>query len=229
MSSAKGPSFADASLRSRAWVSSAAVTSAERPSFRSAEDRASSSPGRSSMRSSRSRTVTSSSSVRVCGSIGLTLSSASAASAGRGMIVPGGQCCKLLAVTLLTARDIREIAADIGLRPTKQKGQNFVIDPNTVRSIVPAAGLEDAANVVESGPGLGSLTLGLLEAGHSVTAVEIDEPLAARLPQTVERFAGTEVTARDPETGTEATDRADRSPRFSLVGADALKVTELPA
>src|SRR5699024_9986124 len=53
--------------------------------------------------------------------------------------------------------------------------------------------------------------------------------LAARLPQTVERFAGTEVTARDPETGTEATDRADRSPRFSLVDADALKVTELPA
>src|SRR5699024_10652768 len=124
----------------------------------------------------------------------------------------------LLAVTLLTARDIREIAADIGLRPTKQKGQNFVIDPNTVRSIVTAAGLEDAANVVEIGPGLGSLTLGLLEAGHSVTAVEIDELLAARLPQTVERFAGTE-----------ATDRADRTPRFSLVGADALKVTELAA
>src|SRR5699024_5255534 len=205
----------------------------------SAEDRASSSPGRSSMRSSRSRTETSSRSVRVCGSIGLTLSSASAASAGRGMIVPGGQCCKLLAVTLLTARDIREIAADIGLRPTKQKGQNFVIDPNTVRSIVTAAGLEDAANVVEIGPGLGSLTLGLLEAGHSVTAVEIDELLAARLPYTVERFAGAEAADRDPETGTEAAgteaagteaaDRADRTARFSLVGADALKVTELPA
>src|SRR5699024_8050855 len=124
------------------------------------------------------------------------------------VVEPVNQCCKLLAVTLLTARDIREIAADIGLRPTKQKGQNFVIDPNTVRSIVTAAGLEDAANVVEIGPGLGSLTLGLLEAGHSVTAVEIDELLAARLPQTVERFAGTE-----------ATDRADRTPRFSLVGA----------
>ena len=145
------------------------------------------------------------------------------------VVEPVNQCCKLLAVTLLTARDIREIAADIGLRPTKQKGQNFVIDPNTVRSIVTAAGLEDAANVVEIGPGLGSLTLGLLEAGHSVTAVEIDELLAARLPQTVERFAGTEATDRDPETGTEATDRADRTPRFSLVGADALKVTELPA
>ncbi|WP_298415870.1 16S rRNA (adenine(1518)-N(6)/adenine(1519)-N(6))-dimethyltransferase RsmA [Brevibacterium sp.] len=132
-------------------------------------------------------------------------------------------------MTLLTARDIREIAADIGLRPTKQKGQNFVIDPNTVRSIVTAAGLEDAANVVEIGPGLGSLTLGLLEAGHCVTAVEIDELLAARLPHTVERFAGTEAADRDPETGTEAADRADRTARFSLVGADALKVTELPA
>src|SRR5699024_483460 len=155
------------------------------------------------------------------------------------VVEPVNQCCKLLAVTLLTARDIREIAADIGLRPTKQKGQNFVIDPNTVRSIVTAAGLEDAANVVEIGPGLGSLTLGLLEAGHSVTAVEIDELLAARLPQTVERFAGTEATDREPATGTEAAgteaagteaaDRADRTARFSLVGADALKVTELPA
>ena len=74
-------------------------------------------------------------------------------------------------MTLLTARDIRELAADIGLRPTKQKGQNFVIDPNTVRSIVTTAGLEENSSVVEIGPGLGSLTLGLLEAGHSVTAV----------------------------------------------------------
>ncbi|UVI35115.1 16S rRNA (adenine(1518)-N(6)/adenine(1519)-N(6))-dimethyltransferase RsmA [Brevibacterium spongiae] len=112
-------------------------------------------------------------------------------------------------MTLLTARDIRELAADIGLRPTKQKGQNFVIDPNTVRSIVTAAGLDKPSNVVEIGPGLGSLTLGLLEAGHSVTAVEIDEVLAAKLPETVERFAGTEAA-------------------FSLVNADALRVTELP-
>jgi 16S rRNA (adenine1518-N6/adenine1519-N6)-dimethyltransferase len=121
-----------------------------------------------------------------------------------------GWCGKLLAVTLLTARDIRELAADIGLRPTKQKGQNFVIDPNTVRSIVTAAGLDEASNVVEIGPGLGSLTLGLLEAGHSVTAVEIDEALAQKLPGTVERFAGSDAP-------------------FALVNADALKVTELPA
>ncbi|MCM1011699.1 MULTISPECIES: 16S rRNA (adenine(1518)-N(6)/adenine(1519)-N(6))-dimethyltransferase RsmA [unclassified Brevibacterium] len=113
-------------------------------------------------------------------------------------------------MTLLTARDIRDIAADIGLRPTKQKGQNFVIDPNTVRSIVAAADLAEAQNVVEIGPGLGSLTLGLLEAGHAVTAVEIDEALAARLPATIAEFAP------------EAVDR------FHLVGADALKVTELP-
>ena len=136
-------------------------------------------------------------------------------------------------MTLLTARDIREIAADIGLRPTKQKGQNFVIDPNTVRSIVTAAGLDEAANVVEIGPGLGSLTLGLLEAGHSVTAVEIDEALATRLPHTVARFAGAEAADPDPKTsaeagGAEAGEQASRTARFSLVGADALKVTELP-
>lgn len=125
------------------------------------------------------------------------------------VIVPAERCGKLLAVTLLTARDIRELAADIGLRPTKQKGQNFVIDPNTVRSIVTAAGLDDASDVVEIGPGLGSLTLGLLEAGHAVTAVEIDEVLAEKLPSTIERFAGAEAS-------------------FQLVNADALRVTELP-
>ncbi|MGO2038351.1 MAG: 16S rRNA (adenine(1518)-N(6)/adenine(1519)-N(6))-dimethyltransferase RsmA [Brevibacterium sp.] len=114
-------------------------------------------------------------------------------------------------MTLLTARDIREIAADIGLRPTKQKGQNFVIDPNTVRSIVTAARLEPASSVVEIGPGLGSLTLGLLEAGHRVTAVEIDEVLAARLPDTIGKYGDSEATAN-----------------FDLVNADALKVTELP-
>ncbi|WP_173151874.1 16S rRNA (adenine(1518)-N(6)/adenine(1519)-N(6))-dimethyltransferase RsmA [Brevibacterium permense] len=112
-------------------------------------------------------------------------------------------------MTFLTARDIRELAADIGLRPTKQKGQNFVIDPNTVRSIVTAAGLEENSNVVEIGPGLGSLTLGLLEAGHRVTAVEIDELLAQKLPSTVARFAGSDAP-------------------FQLVNADALRVTTLP-
>lgn len=131
------------------------------------------------------------------------------------MIVPANECCKLLAVTLLTARDIREIAADIGLRPTKQKGQNFVIDPNTVRSIVASAKLPGHSNVVEIGPGLGSLTLGLLEAGHHVTAVEIDESLAARLPATVEKY-GQNAAA------------AEGTANFELVNADALRITELP-
>lgn len=138
------------------------------------------------------------------------------------MIVPGNECCKLLAVTLLTARDIREIAADIGLRPTKQKGQNFVIDPNTVRSIVTSAKLQDHSSVVEIGPGLGSLTLGLLEAGHHVTAVEIDEVLAARLPATVEKYG-----KRADKHG-QSTAAADETANFELVNADALRVTELP-
>ena len=124
-------------------------------------------------------------------------------------------------MTLLTARDIREIAADIGLRPTKQKGQNFVIDPNTVRSIVTSAKLQEHSNVVEIGPGLGSLTLGLLEAGHHVTAVEIDEILADRLPATVAKH-----TSTGP--GEAATETANETPRFELINADALKVTDLP-
>ena len=110
--------------------------------------------------------------------------------------------------TLLSARDIRAIAADIGLRPTKTRGQNFVIDPNTVRSIVRAATLAESMHVVEVGPGLGSLTLGLLEAGHRVTAVEIDTLLAKRLEVTLGE--------RTPE------------PAWEVITADALHITELP-
>src|SRR5699024_11017640 len=117
------------------------------------------------------------------------------------VVEPVNQCCKLLAVTLLTARDIREIAADIGLRPTKQKGQNFVIDPNTVRSIVTAAapparaaaaagGVADAANGAGVGPGLASPPLGRLGAGPWVTGVDVAAPLAPRPPYPAERFAG---------------------------------------
>ncbi|RBP68158.1 dimethyladenosine transferase [Brevibacterium sanguinis] len=135
----------------------------------------------------------------------------------------------MLAVTLLTARDIREIAADLGLRPTKQRGQNFVIDPNTVRSIVAAADLDGPQNVVEIGPGLGSLTLGLLEAGHHVTAVEIDDVLAARLPVTIAEYAVPE-TDTLAEAGDASGDAAEPSAaaRFDLVNADALRVTALP-
>ncbi|WP_113902498.1 MULTISPECIES: 16S rRNA (adenine(1518)-N(6)/adenine(1519)-N(6))-dimethyltransferase RsmA [Brevibacterium] len=132
-------------------------------------------------------------------------------------------------MTLLTARDIREIAADLGLRPTKQRGQNFVIDPNTVRSIVAAADLDGPQNVVEIGPGLGSLTLGLLEAGHHVTAVEIDDVLAARLPVTIAEYAVPE-TDTLAEAGDASGDAAEPSAaaRFDLVNADALRVTALP-
>jgi 16S rRNA (adenine1518-N6/adenine1519-N6)-dimethyltransferase len=111
---------------------------------------------------------------------------------------------------LLGAADIRGLAAALGVRPTKQRGQNFVIDANTVRRIVRAAGVGPKDVVVEVGPGLGSLTLGLLEVADRVTAVEIDPLLAQHLPTTV--------VARMP----------DRADRFDLVHDDAMSVAELP-
>lgn len=89
---------------------------------------------------------------------------------------------------LLGAADIRRIAAQAGITPTKKFGQNFVIDPGTVRRIVREAGVRPGDAVIEVGPGLGSLTLALLEAGAQVTAVEIDPPLAQRLPDTIDEF-----------------------------------------
>ena len=111
---------------------------------------------------------------------------------------------------LLGPADVRELAAALGVRPTKQRGQNFVIDANTVRRIVRTAGVRPQDAVVEVGPGLGSLTLALLEAADRVTAIEIDDVLAAALPATV--------AARMPS-------RADR---FTLVHDDAMRVTSLP-
>jgi 16S rRNA (adenine1518-N6/adenine1519-N6)-dimethyltransferase len=111
---------------------------------------------------------------------------------------------------LLGPADIRELAAALGVRPTKQRGQNFVIDANTVRRIVRTARVRPDDIVVEVGPGLGSLTLALLAAADRVVAVEIDDVLAAALPVTV--------AARIPE-------RADR---FTLVHSDAMRVTALP-
>ncbi|MFF0264598.1 16S rRNA (adenine(1518)-N(6)/adenine(1519)-N(6))-dimethyltransferase RsmA [Kribbella sp. NPDC004536] len=90
---------------------------------------------------------------------------------------------------LLGPADVRSLAAALGVRPTKQRGQNFVIDPNTVRRIVRAAGLSAGEHVLEIGPGLGSLTLALLADGHPVTAVEIDPLLAQALPSTVATYA----------------------------------------
>lgn len=111
---------------------------------------------------------------------------------------------------LLSASDVRTLAAALGLRPTKALGQNFVIDPNTVRRLVRVAGVGVDDVVVEVGPGLGSLTLGLLEAAARVVAVEIDPRLAAQLPTTVARQA--------PEV-------ADR---LEVVLQDALTLTGVP-
>ncbi|MGN6404850.1 16S rRNA (adenine(1518)-N(6)/adenine(1519)-N(6))-dimethyltransferase RsmA [Sinomonas sp.] len=111
---------------------------------------------------------------------------------------------------LLGAADIRALADELGIRPTKTLGQNFVIDGNTIRRIVAAAKLDPDETVLEVGPGLGSLTLGLLDAARHVVAVEIDPKLAKRLPETVAKW------------------RPGAVDRFDLILADALKVTDLP-
>jgi 16S rRNA (adenine1518-N6/adenine1519-N6)-dimethyltransferase len=108
---------------------------------------------------------------------------------------------------LLGPADIRRLAEELGVRPTKKLGQNFVHDPNTVRRIVATAALDPRDVVLEVGPGLGSLTLALLPAAERVVAVELDPVLAQRLPATV----------------------ADRAPgladRLTVVTGDALRVT----
>ncbi|AMM20126.1 16S rRNA methyltransferase [Frondihabitans sp. PAMC 28766] len=90
-----------------------------------------------------------------------------------------------MASTLLGPAEIRDLADLLGIQPTKKLGQNFVHDANTVRRIVTASRVTEGTSVVEIGPGLGSLTLGLLERGAVVTAVEIDKRLAEQLPETV--------------------------------------------
>lgn len=89
-------------------------------------------------------------------------------------------------MSLLGPAEIRDLADALDLQPTKKLGQNFVVDGNTVRKIVRIAEVDAGEHVVEVGPGLGSLTLGLLESGARVTAIEIDTRLAAQLPRTVE-------------------------------------------
>ena len=110
---------------------------------------------------------------------------------------------------LLGPTDIRNLAASLNTAPTKKWGQNFVVDAGTVRRIARIAETDENDHVVEVGPGLGSLTLALLEAGASVTAVEIDPILAGALADTV----------------------ADRAPeakgRLTVIPADALTVTDL--
>ncbi|KYJ97668.1 16S rRNA (adenine(1518)-N(6)/adenine(1519)-N(6))-dimethyltransferase RsmA [Microbacterium sp. CH1] len=114
-----------------------------------------------------------------------------------------------MTVTLLGATEIRRLAAELDVTPTKKLGQNFVVDANTVRKIVQAARVQPGERVVEVGPGLGSLTLAILEAGAAVTAVEIDHRLAARLPQT-------------------AAEHGVPEGMLKVVDADALRVMELP-
>jgi 16S rRNA (adenine1518-N6/adenine1519-N6)-dimethyltransferase len=92
--------------------------------------------------------------------------------------------------------EVRRLCAEIGLEPSKRRGQNFVHDANTVRRIVAAARLDPSDVVLEVGPGLGSLTLPLLDAVARVVAVEIDARLAAALPATIDRLGGPAATAR---------------------------------
>jgi 16S rRNA (adenine1518-N6/adenine1519-N6)-dimethyltransferase len=129
--------------------------------------------------------------------------------AGRDAVVAEGT-----GVRLLTPGDVRELAERLGVRPSKRLGQNFVVEPGTVRRIAALAAVRPEDVVLEVGPGLGSLTLALLEAGAGqVVGVEIDPVLAAELPRTI--------AARAP----------DRADRMAVVAADALHIEghDLPA
>ena len=112
-------------------------------------------------------------------------------------------------VTLLGASEIRALAAELDVTPTKKLGQNFVVDANTVRRIAHIADIGPKDRVVEIGAGLGSLTVALAETGASVSAVEIDHRLAARLLETATAHGVTEGA-------------------LEVVDADALRVTALP-
>lgn len=114
-----------------------------------------------------------------------------------------------MTVHLLGAAEIRALAAELDVTPTKKLGQNFVVDANTVRKIVQVGAVGPTDRVVEIGPGLGSLTLAVLETGARVVAVEIDHRLAARLAQTAAAHGVPEGA-------------------LTVIDADALQVTELP-
>jgi 16S rRNA (adenine1518-N6/adenine1519-N6)-dimethyltransferase len=113
-----------------------------------------------------------------------------------------------MSVSLLGPAEIRDLAELLDVTPTKKLGQNFVIDANTVRKIVKVAKVEAGDSVVEIGPGLGSLSLGIVEAGASLVAVEIDGRLAAQLPTTFAQMA--------PEA------------KLTVIHEDAMKIMELP-
>ncbi len=112
-------------------------------------------------------------------------------------------------VRLLGPAEIRVLADRLGVRPAKRLGQNFVIEPGTVRKIASLAALDPRDVVLEVGPGLGSLTLALLEAGAGqLVAIEIDRALAAELPRTIASHA------------------PDLAGRMTVVAGDALRVAE---
>jgi 16S rRNA (adenine1518-N6/adenine1519-N6)-dimethyltransferase len=98
-----------------------------------------------------------------------------------------------LTIQLLGRTDIRRLAKELEFRPRKSLGQNFVHDANTVRRIVSSSGVSRHDHILEVGPGLGSLTLALLDRGATVSAVEIDPVLAERLPQTVAEHSHSEI------------------------------------
>jgi len=111
---------------------------------------------------------------------------------------------------LLGPADLRRLARALGVSPTKSLGQNFVVDANTVRRIARAAGVGPVDVVLEVGPGLGSLTLALLDVAAAVVAVEVDPVLATALPATV------------------AERRPEAAGRLAVHAADALRLTSLP-
>lgn len=135
---------------------------------------------------------------------------------------------------LLGPAEIRALAERAGVRPTKTLGQNFVLDGGTVRKIVRQADVVAGERVVEVGPGLGSLTLGLLEAGADVVAVEIDPVLGTLLPETVRRHVpGVVVDSVDlpdvvPGPAGEPDPGPPAHPSLTVVRGDALDVTALP-
>lgn len=121
-------------------------------------------------------------------------------------------------MALLGPAEIRDLAERLDLQPTKKLGQNFVVDGNTVRKIVRTAGVAPCDEVLEVGPGLGSLTLGLLEAGARVTAVELDGRLAELLPHTVSEL----------QPGAELTVIHDDALRVDVPGEPTRLVANLP-
>jgi len=111
-------------------------------------------------------------------------------------------------IELLGAAEIRQLAESIGVVPTKKLGQNFVIDPNTIRKIVAVAKLTGRETVVEIGPGLGSLTLGLLEVVDNLIAIEFDAKMAEAIVGTISKRTS--------------------GKNFQLIHQDAMKVVDLP-